>query len=247
MPHTAGHYMQDLGFGDGTVNFGPNLIVAISTGAAALTRNAAGDNAWLAPASATTTFSINLLDGIIARTGHNEDLQEAFGSTFGGGLGTVAAGPSGLSGIGIPASAGPQGRPDAFVLPGQPQPPSAMSALQPITPRTALKIKGIKPLSLAVIYKVLTGAATTLTCRLDSTTFVNGVAVAPANLLASAANGLVNVAAAPPYVTNIAIPNAIYYQITDLTQLWFELSVVEPAANTFQFYGVQMRCAFNYN
>jgi hypothetical protein len=191
---------------------------------------------------------MNLLETTIRRSGFFEDTQNLFGSTFGGGLGGSAAGP-GSAGTGIPASAEPQGRPDGFILPGSPQPASGMSTLQPITPRTGLKIKGIKPLSLSVMYKVVTGAATSLTCVLTQTKIVDNQTIASqqTTLLASAANGLVNVARANPYVTAIAIPNAVFYQTTPNTQLWFEIAVQEPAANTFQLYGVDMLCEFNMN
>ena len=124
-----------------------------------------------------------------------------------------------------------------------------MATLQEITPRTALKIKGIKPLSLNVMYKVITNPATSLTCVLTQTKIVDNQTIASqqTTLLASAANGLVNVARANPYVTNVAIPNGVFYQITPNTQLWFEIAVQEPAANTFQLYGVDMLCEFNLN
>lgn len=247
MPHTRSRYMQDMGFTDATISIdAPMDAFIVSGGSTSNVRNAAGDNAVLAPASATTTFGFDLLNGLMCRTGFNEDIQDAFGSTFGSGLGGQPAGPGG-PGTGIPGSADVQGRPGDYTLPGQPQPPSGMATLQELLPRTGFKLKGIKPMMVFVIYKVLTGAATTLTCRLDSTTLANGVAVAPVSLLASGANGLVNVAAATPYVTQILIPNANYYQVTDFTQLWFEITVVEPAVNTFQLYGIKLHCSFNFN
>jgi hypothetical protein len=188
------------------------------------------------------------MGSIIRRSGFFEDTQNIFGSTFGGGLGGSAAGP-GSAGTGIPASADPQGRPDAFILPGTPQPASGMSTLQEITPRTALKLKGFKPLSINVMYKVLTGAATSLTCVLTQTKVVDNQTIASqqTNLLVSGANGLVNVSRANPYVTAIALPLAQYYQITPNTALWFEVAVQEPAGNTFQLYGIDVLCEFNYN
>ena len=122
-----------------------------------------------------------------------------------------------------------------------------MATLQEITPRTGLKLKGIKPLGISVKYKVLTGAMTTLTCRIDSTKYVNNVANAITSVLASGANGLVNVAQVNPYVTAIAIPNAVFYQVNDLTDLWFEITVTSPVGNTFQLYGVRMLVEYNFN
>lgn len=244
MAHTHSRYQQDLGFSDGIAMFGVDDVVA---SAGTLTRNGVADFSLNLGNSANATLSFNLLNsGVLQRSGFFEDTQNIFGSTYGGGLGGYPAGP-GSAGTGVPGSAEPQGRPDSFIYPGQPQPASAMSANQELNPRTGLKLKGVKPLSLAVVYKVITNPATTLTCRLDRLQFVAGVANAPVNLLASAANGLTNVAAATVVAPVIAIPNAVFYQVSDLTQLWFELSVVTPAGGTFQLYGVRMLFEFNLN
>ena len=254
MPHTHSRYMQDLGFTDALIQYAANDIEAYTVvGTVALTRTAAGNLFWQVSASSSAFFNVNLMSILTRRSGYFEDLQNVFGSTFGSGVGGFGAGPANTPGTGIPASAEPQGRPgsaalgDGFILAGSPQPASAMGALQEITPRSALKIKGVKPLSLSVAYQVNTGGLTTLTCQLNQTIIKNGVALAITNLLASAANGLVNVASATPYVTVIPIPNAVYYQITPMTQLWFEINAVEPASNSFQLYGVEMACEFNFN
>jgi len=249
MPHTHSRYQQDLPFIDGLINYSASDFIGLASAgtAPALTRNAVGDLTLLVAASSTATLSCDLLSKAVRRTGYHEDTQNLFGSTFGGGIGGAAAGPSGVAGTGIPASAEFQGRPGNMILPGQPQPASGMATLQEITPRTALKIKGIKPLSLTVVYSVLTGAATSLTCVLTQSAFTNGVAITKTALLASAANGLTNVSAATPYVTTIQIPNAVYFQITPNVQLWFEIACQEPAANTFGLYMVSMACEFNYN
>lgn len=257
MPHTHSRYMQDLGFTDGLISFDAVEFegISVSGTAPSIVRNAVGDVAWQLVASSQANFDLNLLGVALRRSGFFEDTQNVFGSGFGGGLGGPSGNVPGTPGTGVPTSAEPQGRPgssslvDGFILPGQPQPASGMGTLQQITPRTGLKIKGFKPLGLNVIYKVLTGAATTLTCSLTMSTFRNNQAVATGqtNLLAVGANGLVNVAQAAPYVTAIPIPNAVFYQITPLTQLWFEINVTEPAANSFQLYGVELACEFNYN
>lgn len=254
MPHTKSRYQQDMGFTDGIVTYSVDDFIAIASagGPATLVRNAAGDIVYNVPVSTTETFSVNLLGSVMARTGFSEDTQNVFGSTFGSGLGGSPAGPGAVAGTGIPGSAEPQGRPgnlfgDGFILPGAPQPASAMAALQEITPRTGLKLKGLKPLAIAVKYKVLTANATALTCRLDSTKYVNSVAPAVTNLLASGANGLTNVFQAAPYVVTVPIPNAVFYQINDLTDLWFEVGVQTPGGGTFQLYGVRVLYEFNYN
>jgi hypothetical protein len=255
MPHTHSRYMQDLGFSDGIINYAITDVVAIASagGPATLVRNGPADLVYNVPNSTTETFSIPLFETLILRSGYPEDLQNVFGSTFGGGLSGPIAGPSGISGTGVPASAEPQGRPgssslqDGYILPGSPQPATGMGTLQEITPRTALKIKGIKPLAIAVKYKVITNPATALTCRIDKVLFANGVANTITNVLASGANGLTNVASANPYVIVVPIPNAVAYQIADLTEMWFELGVQTPAGGTVQFYGVRLLAEYNYN
>jgi len=231
MPHTSSRYQQDLSFTDGLISFAAPDISAVSATAPVLTRTAVGDYSWVAQASATTYFAVNLLK-LLRRSGFSEDLQEYFGGT------------------GIPASAAPQGRPDGYVLPGQPQPATGMSSLQEITPRTAFKLKGIKPKSLTVIGMMATGSPTSVNCSLTMTTATNGATVAAGQttLLASGTNGLPQTySSAVLQVTTVAIPNAVFYQITPNTQLWFELVVVEPASNTYKFYGVELACDFNFN
>lgn len=255
MPHTKGRFQQDMGLLDGIVNYAIADAIAIASagGPATLLRNGPADLVYNVPVSTTETLSIPLFETLILRSGMFEDTQNVFGSTFGAGLGSgITPGPGG-AGTGLPGSAEPQGRPgspsmgDGFILPGNPQPLSAMAALQGITPRTGLKLKGVKPLAIAVKYKVLTAPATALTCRLDTVRFANGQANTITNLLASAANGLTNVAAATPVVVTIPIPNAVFYQTADLTEMWFELAVQTPGGGTFQFYGVRMLAEFNYN
>jgi hypothetical protein len=223
MAHTHGRYQQDLGFNDGIINYSVTDIVNIASagGPATLVRNAAGDIVINVPNSATVTLSVPLFETNILRTGYGEDLQEQFG------------------GAGLAGSAEPQGRPDTF---------GAMSALQELTPRSGFKLKGLKTLSLAVKYKVLTNPATVLTCRVDETNFVNGIAPAVSAVIPTGVNGLTNVAAVTPYVIVIPFPvSEQIYQIDDLTDLWFELAVQTPANGTVQFYGVRLACEFNYN
>lgn len=249
MPHTHGRYQADLGFTDGITNFSVAEVVAVASagGPATLVRNGPADFVYNVPNATTTVLAVNLFDTIMLRSGFFEDTQNAFGSTFGSGPGGFIAGSGGAAGLGIPGSAEPQGRPDNFILPGSPQPASGMSTMQELTPRTALKFKGFKPLALAVKYKVLTNPATVLTARMDKVTFANNAANVITNILASGVNGLTNVAQAAPYVITIPIPNAVVYQIADLTELWFELAVQTPAGGTVQFYGVRLLCEYNFN
>ena len=219
MPHTQSRYMQDLGFTDGIVMFGPQEILPFGT--TTLTRNAAGDISYNQGASQTVQYAINLADGQLMRSGFFEDLQEQFG------------------GSGIPASAQFQGRPDTL---------GAMSALQQLTPRTALKIKGLLIQSVAVVYRIDTNPLTAHTARLDKTVFANNVAPAITSVLASGANGLATAAQANPYVTEIPLAaGQQIYRITDLSEYLFEISAQTPAGGAYRLYAVRMKVTFNFN
>ena len=223
MAHTEGRYQQDLGFPDGKVRGSAGDIVF--TGATlAVTRVAAGVWAIVlgTPAAQTNTFALNVSNQILRRTGFGEDLQEQFGGT------------------GIPGSAQPQVyRPD--VIP-------AMNTAQQIQPRTAQKVKGYKLLSFDVAYLIGVAAATSNTCRVDQSVFVNNTAIATTPVLASGANGLQTATQANPYVTSVAIPAAqqIYRTIAD-TDLWIEVAIAGAATTTLTFYGIDCFVEYNYN
>jgi hypothetical protein len=167
-------------------------------------------------------YAGNLTNALIRRTGFGEDIQEQFGGT------------------GIPGSAQPQVyRPD--VIP-------AMALAQQLQPRTALKLKGIKLLSMDVIY-LITGAALTLhTIRADQANFVNNVALVPSVVLANGANGLATAIQANPYVTNVPLLAAqqIYRNSID-SELWIEIAVTTQAAGAYRLYGFDCLCEFNFN
>lgn len=222
MPHTASRYQQDLGFTDGKIFCGPGDIVWDVAAQAAVSRVAAGQWSIAHVAAANTTnFAVNVSQAILRRLGFGEDLQEQFGGT------------------GIPASAGPQGRPDTF---------GAMSALQEITPRTALKVKGYKLLSFDVIYTIATLALNAHTCRVDQTVYVNNVAAATTAILASGANGLATATQANPYVTTVAIPtNQQIYRILNDTAVWIEVAANAQATTAYALVGIDVTVEFNFN
>jgi len=224
LPHTQSRYQRDLGFTDGFTSIAALDFVPAGTSAPTIpTRNAAGDLSYNVGASlGPITFSASLLDALTVRSGFGEDLQEQFGGT------------------GIPGSAQVQVyRPD--VIP-------AMNTGQEITPRTALKVKGIKPLSLKLRYLITGAALTAHTCRIDKTVFANNVANAISAVLASGANGLATATQANPYVTLINFPVAQQvYMVTDNAELWFEVSVTTAASGAYRLYGVEFVFEFNYN
>lgn len=220
MPHTQGRYQQDLGFTDGRVFAPPNDIHF--SGTTVLTRNAAGDWSLNQAASQTVLYAVNVAELIERRTGFGEDLQEQFGGT------------------GIPASAQQQVyRPDVS---------AGMSTGQEITPRTALKVKGYKLLSVDVIYQIGTLALTTHTIRIDQTVHANNVANAITAVLANGANGLATAVQANPYVTNVPLAaGQQIYRIGADQSIWVELNVVTPATSTYKLYGFDCSVEFNFN
>jgi hypothetical protein len=222
MPHTKSRFMQDLGFNDARVRVTTNDF--LFTGATlAVTRVAAGQWAVVlgTPAAQANTFAVNVTQQLVRRLGFFEDLQEQFG------------------GAGIAASAEYQGRPDTI---------GSMNTGQQITPRTAFKLKGFRLLSFDVIYSLGAAAATSHTCRVDQTLFVNNVAPATTAVLASGANGLQTATQAQPYVTNVplAANQQIYRNIAD-QDLWIEDVITGAATTTVTFWGFDLLVEINYN
>lgn len=222
MPKTQSRYQQDLGFTDGRVFLGPGDLVPNSVANGVLTRNGVGDWSINQAASLAVIYAANLTNAILRRTGFGEDLMEQFGGT------------------GIPASAQPQVyRPD--IIP-------SMNTAQQLQPRTALKLKGLKLLSVDVIYQI-TGAALTLhTIRIDQSNQVNNIALAPTVVLANAANGLATAVQANNYVTNVGLLAAqqIYRNSVD-SALWIEIASTTQAAGAFRLYGIDCLVEYNYN
>lgn len=224
MPHTQSRYQQDLGFTDGVTLAYPWDFIATGAGApTVVTRNAAGDFSYNIGASVgPVNFSFSLLELMMQRVGFGEDLQDQ------------------LVGSGIMGSAQPQlYRPDLN---------SGQNTGQQLQPRTANKVKGVKPLSIKVI-ELITGAAlTTHTARIDKTVFSNNVANSITSVLASGANGLPTAVQANPYVTVINFPVASQiYQVTDLSQIWFEMTVTTAAAGAYRLYGAELTFEYNFN
>jgi len=222
MPHSKSRYHQDLGFTDGEWFLGPGEIVWDVAAQAAIARAAAGQ--WSVAhvvAANTTNFAVNLTQAILRRSGFGEDLQEQFG------------------GSGIPGSAEYQGRPDTL---------ASMATGQPITPRTAFKVKGFKLIEFDVIYTIGTAALTTHTCRVDQTQYVNNLAPATTVVLASAANGLATATQAQPYVTTVVLPVAqqIYRTLNDLA-FWVEVQANAAATTVYNLIGIDCDIEFNFN
>jgi hypothetical protein len=222
MSHTKSRYMQDLGFTDGRLFAGPGDVIALgSTAAPVVTRNAVGDWSLTRTSAGAETLNIalNITQQILRRTGFFEDLQEQFG------------------GAGIPASAEYQGRPDTI---------PSMALGQPVTPRTAFKLKGFKLLSVDSIYRVTVAGLTTNTFRVDQTNFVNNIAPAVTAVLAP--TGIPVATQANPYVANVVLPTAQQiYRIGVDQELWIEMTVAIPNTSKLDFYGFDMSIEYNFN
>lgn len=232
MPHTQSRYQQDLGFTDGRIFVGPGDVALIS-GTAPLTKNAFGDYSFNLGNSATCVFAFNLAQAILRRVGFGEDLQEQFG------------------GGGIPASAQPQAyRPDQI---------PSMSTGQQITPRTALKTKGFRLLSLDFVYLIAGATITTNQFGLATTKFANNVANSITSIVAIAANGLATATQANPYVTTYTLSAANQQAISNVTggiqgyllladnNLWIEWDMTTGASGTARCYGVDVSFEYNFN
>lgn len=223
MPHTNGRYQQALGFTDGVLILTP--LSAVNTGdAATATRNAEGDYSWHVINAKAPVFAFNLGEGQLFRTGFTDPgLQEQFG-----GSGGPDAYPQGYPGDGV----------------------TAMSALQEITPRTVPRLKGIRLISINVMYKVGTNDLASFTMALDKTVLTNNAAVAVTNIIAAAQGNLVLTARANIYCIETAVPAAgAVFNIADLSQFWLELAPTSGAAggSTFDLYGVRVKVEFNFN
>lgn len=222
MSHSKSRYMQDLGFPDAQLFLGPGEVVWDVAAQAAVARTAAGQWAISHVAAANTTnFAVNLTQAIIRRLGFFEDLQEQFGGT------------------GIPASAEYQGRPDTLL---------SMSTGQPITPRTAFKVKGFKLIKFDVIYSIGTANLVANTVRVDQTQYFNNVAPVTTPVLAVGANGLAIVTQAQPYVTSVVLPLAqqVYRTLADLA-LWIEIGVQAAGTSVYSLIGIDCNVEFNFN
>lgn len=130
-------------------------------------------------------------------------------------------------------------------IPVQGRPPfTGASQLTP--PSSKFYPKGVKILNFVVDYIVQTNPLTAITCRYDRTVYTEGTAPTVTNILASAANGLLTTVNNAHSVLVTGLP-AQSFEITDLSALWFELSVQTAASCTAQIHGVHVHYAYNYN
>jgi hypothetical protein len=235
--------MQNLEFFDGRIFVGPGDVVNVTSAGTApvLTRTAAGNYNYPIVASVTTFFSTNVTQMLMRRTGMFEDLQEQFGPAN-----QAVPAPSAIAG-------------EAQIQLYRPDQTQSMAKGQQITPRQVFKPKGFRLLGFDTIYTVTGAAFGTLTSRVDLTLFANNVALVTTNIVPAAANNLVNVVQANPYVANYPLtlaqeqainnPPGGYpgYLISPDQELWIELAIVTGGAASGVFYGFDVLLGFNYN
>lgn len=117
----------------------------------------------------------------------------------------------------------------------------------PVAPRTAFFKKGVKLVGIKVVGLVSAVNLVAATCRLDEVLYVDNAAVAVTNKLASAANGLPTAFRANPYVSQIANFVTPGYEVTDLQELLFEMSIQTNAGGTYRLYRLELQFEFNCN
>ena len=140
--------------------------------------------------------------------------------------------------------------PSANSVDAYPQGYPPMAGVSYITPRTALRLKGIKLLSVSVIYKVTTTDLTSFNLQMDKTVLADGAAPVVTSIIAVGQNGLSLAQQANLHAVEVAIPGAQQvYCISDLSQYWLELSPVTPVAggSAFDLYAVRVKVEFNFN
>jgi hypothetical protein len=113
-------------------------------------------------------------------------------------------------------------------------------------PVTGASKKGIQVNSMDVIYQVTTADLTVLTLGLTKTLFVDNVAPSVVNILALGANGLVKTQRANPYRANVAI--AVPAMTVDSgAEIILNVNMTTPGGGTAKFYGVNLKCSYNFN
>lgn len=124
--------------------------------------------------------------------------------------------------------------------------PPFTGATQLVPPTTNKVPKGVRITDFVVDYIVGTNPLTAMTCRYDRVVYAEGAAPVVSNILASAANGLLLTVTNGHSVKVTGLP-AQTFEITDLSALWFEVSVQTAVGGTAQIHGVHVHYAFNYN
>lgn len=173
------------------------------------------------------TPELMLRSGMLATPGLN---QEQFGTA------AAQPGPSSVSG-----TSGPLAMPNSLPTPTGANLATVKGSV------SGPAAKGIQINSIDVLYSVLTVNATLATIGLTTTKFANGVAPVVANLIALGAHGLPTVAAAQPYVTNVALASPAMIVPNIDTQVILNINLTAGSGGTIQFIGAVLKCSYNFN
>jgi hypothetical protein len=128
-------------------------------------------------------------------------------------------------------------------------PPYTASRLATLVgPSTGVIPKGIQINSMDVIYQVNGSAALSLAqIGLYANQYVDGAAGgALVTYLTLGANGLATAQRAGIYKTNVPIPTPSFL-VTPATILFIEAKFTTQAGGTLNFYGVNLKCSYNFN
>lgn len=106
--------------------------------------------------------------------------------------------------------------------------------------------KGTQIDSIDIIYAVNAVNATVATVGLTKTLYVDNVAPAVTNIIALGANGLATAFRAQPYVKNVAVAAPAMITNTD-AEILLNVNLTAGSGGTINFYGVVVKCHYNYN
>lgn len=107
--------------------------------------------------------------------------------------------------------------------------------------------KGIQINSIDVIYQVLTLAAAAATVGLTKTTIPGGAAPTVTNIIALGANGLPTAIQANVTPTPVAVASPTMIVPAVDTQVIINVNLTAGTTGTVNFYGVVLKCSFNFN
>jgi hypothetical protein len=230
MSQTDGRWTQDVSVPDGQFFIGASEFFDTASLAA---RGSAGAGLFSLNLAATQagTFFANLeafiRTGVYATTAYD---QEQYGTA------ASVPGPSTVAG-----TSGPEG-----ITGFPPTLASAMATL--IGPQSGPVPKGTQIDSIDVIYGVYAAAATVATIGLTKTVFSNAAAPVVSNLIALGANGLTTTTNTAGQVKVINVPIASPAMIISAdSELVLNVNLTAGAGGTVSFYGVVIKCHFNWN
>lgn len=220
---TQGAFFADTAHNGGWILYDAVDLTTFSSNLV-LTRNAVGDYSLNRTAGGAETYipvaCFSNLRKLTTYPGINGmPFQEHFGTAAGG-----AGYPAGAPGL-----------------------PPFTGATQ-LTPATAPTPKGLQVTDVVAIYQVGVVDLTSASLSLNRTVFANNVANAITNVPISATALPLTAAgdATGPYVVTRAVTTPVF-EVTDLSDLALELTVVMANTGTIRIYGLGFHVNYNYN